>query len=206
VRFGVFQRPGKLTAAFWDAAADVLLRTPRSRVLVHYLSADLHDRCSRSSRNVLAQLARRGVAGERIDLCGALPMKERLELLSQVDIALDTFPYNGQTTTCECLWMGVPVITLYGHSHVGRVGGGLLRRIGLGSFVAESPRDYVDIAAGLAQDRIRRDELRSSLRAHLLSSTLMKPGVVTADAEAAYRALWHRWCSSNKGNRRLVKS
>ena len=140
------------------------------------------------------QLARRGVAGERVDLCGALPMKERLELLSQVDIALDTFPYNGQTTTCECLWMGVPVITMYGNSHVGRVGGGLLRRIRLAAFVAESGCDYVDIAARLAQDRIRRDELRSSLRAHLLSSTLMKPGVVTADVEAAYRALWHRWC------------
>ena len=199
MRFGVFQRPGKLTAAFWDAAADVLLRTPRSRLLVHYLSADLHDRHSRSSRNVIAQLVRRGVAAERIDLCGALPMNERLELLSQVDIALDTFPYNGQTTTCECLWMGVPVITMYGHSHVGRVGGGLLRRIGLGSFVAESPRDYVDIAAGLSQDRIRREELRSSLRAHLLTSTLMRPGVVTADVEAAYRALWRRWCSKRQG-------
>lgn len=198
IQFGVFQRPGKLTQAFWDVAAEAMKRLPGSRLLVQYASADLHDRRSPSSRNVLAQMGRRGIAEERITLCGDLPKRQWLELLSGINVALDTFPYNGQTTTCECLWMGVPVITLYGRSHVGRVGGGMLRRIGLDSFVAENLREYLDIAVEVSGDHHRLDELRASMRSRLTSSTLMKPGVVTAEVESAYRALWLRWCQKYK--------
>jgi len=81
-----------------------------------------------------------------------------------VDIALDPFPFNGTTTTCEALWMGVPVITLRGHRHAGRVGASLLTQIGLTDLIAHSIEEYVEIAVALAGNSGRLDDLRHALR------------------------------------------
>ena len=92
-----------------------------------------------------------GVAAKRIDLLSWEPAtKGHLNTYNRIDIGLDTFPYNGTTTTCEALWMGVPVITLAGESHASRVGASLLSNIGLPDLIADTQDRYVDIAVGLA--------------------------------------------------------
>src|SRR5208282_4159051 len=96
-----------------------------------------------------------------------------LALYNRVDIALDPFPYHGTTTTCEALWMGVPVITLAGQSHVSRVGVSLLSNVGLPELIAQTPEQYVSIARELAADLPGLGRLRRELRAMMRASILM---------------------------------
>jgi predicted O-linked N-acetylglucosamine transferase (SPINDLY family) len=117
-----------------------------------------------------------------------------LELYGRVDIALDSFPYNGTTTTCEALWMGVPVVTLRGDRHAGRVGASLLTQVGLMDWIAGSPEEYLEIAASLAQDPAKLKDMRQTLRPRLLSSPLCDARVFACKLEAAYRDMWKRWC------------
>ena len=119
---------------------------------------------------------------------------EHLALYNQVDIALDTFPYNGSTTTCEALWMGVPVITLEGSTHVSRVGLSVLSRLGLEALIAESPEQYIDLAVSLAGDVRRLAELRATLRERMAAASLTNGPGFTRTLEAAYRDMWRRWC------------
>ena len=109
----------------------------------------------------------------------------------EVDIALDTFPYNGTTTTCEALWMGVPVITLAGDAHMSRVGASILRAVGLANLVAESDTQYAQIALALAQDRSRRVALRAGMRDRLRASPLLDHAGFTRQLEQHY---WQAWC------------
>jgi predicted O-linked N-acetylglucosamine transferase (SPINDLY family) len=119
---------------------------------------------------------------------------DHLAAYRRVDIALDTHPYNGTTTTCEALYMGVPVVTLAGRHHASRVGASLLHAVGLPGLVADSPDEYVRIAAGLAADAARRAELRASLRAMLLGSPLCDaPGFARKFGEAL-RGVWRERC------------
>jgi hypothetical protein len=98
---------------------------------------------------------------------------EHLCLYQQADLALDTFPYNGTTTTCEALWMGVPVISLAGQTHVGRVGVSLLSRVGLEGLLARTTNDYVELAVSMAADRDSLAFLRAGLRQRLRDSSLL---------------------------------
>ena len=109
---------------------------------------------------------------------------------NRIDIGLDPFPYNGTTTTCDALWMGVPVITLAGRSHVGRVGVSQLTNIGLPELIGRNEDDYVDIAVALANDLPRLAALRSGLRERLRASPLMDAQRLTRNLEAAYREMW----------------
>jgi protein O-GlcNAc transferase len=111
-----------------------------------------------------------------------------------VDIALDPFPYNGTTTTCEALWMGVPVITLRGHRHAGRVGASLLTQVGLEDLIADSTEHYVEIAVALAGNPGRLDELHRVLRPRVATSPLCDEGAFAAKMEAAFRTMWQHWC------------
>jgi predicted O-linked N-acetylglucosamine transferase (SPINDLY family) len=120
-------------------------------------------------------------------------MANHLALYARVDVALDTFPYNGTTTTCEALWMGVPVVTLAGETHVERVGASLLTRVGLPDLVAESAEAYVATAVALADDASRRRALRATLRERLRRSPLMDPLLLTRSIEQAYRAMVDYW-------------
>jgi predicted O-linked N-acetylglucosamine transferase (SPINDLY family) len=113
-----------------------------------------------------------------------------------MDIALDTFPYNGTTTTCEALWMGVPVVALAGDSHAGRVGVSILTQMGLTDFIAGTPGDYVQIAVDLANDPVRRSELRRTLRPLMAASPLCDAKAFARDVEDAYRKVWRKWCKS----------
>jgi predicted O-linked N-acetylglucosamine transferase (SPINDLY family) len=121
---------------------------------------------------------------------------EYLNLYRQLDIGLDPLPYNGITTTCDALWMGVPVVSLLGHTPAGRAGLGLLRTVGLPELVAATENNFVQIATELAVNRPRLIELRSTLRQRMQGSPLMDGLRFARNVEAAYRTMWRRWCAS----------
>jgi protein O-GlcNAc transferase len=107
------------------------------------------------------------------DLLGATTgMTDHLALYRRMHVALDPTPYNGTTTTCEALWMGVPVITLAGDRHAARVGASLLHAVGLDDLVAKDEAEFAAIAAGLAADHARRMAWRGGLRSQLMQSPL----------------------------------
>jgi predicted O-linked N-acetylglucosamine transferase (SPINDLY family) len=133
------------------------------------------------------RFAAAGVPADRLTILPPVMEKAgHLAAYAEVDIALDPFPYNGTTTTCEALWMGVPVVTLAGQVHAGRVGASLLTRAGLPDLIAGSEDEYVAIARGLAMDTPRLGSLRSSLRT-AVSATLRDAAPVVKALEQAYR-------------------
>ena len=114
-----------------------------------------------------------------------------------MDIALDTFPYNGTTTICEALWMGVPVITMMGARPAGRVGASLMHQIGMPELIAGSVEEFVSIASSLCADTQRLDALRSSMRDRFNTSSLRDEAGFAEAMEAAYRTAWRRWCAGS---------
>jgi protein O-GlcNAc transferase len=146
-------------------------------------------------RRVLDRLAEDGVGPERVVFCGRRPRREYLETYQSIDIALDTVPYNGHTTSLDAFWMGVPVVTLIGPTVVGRAGLSQAMNLGLPELVARTPSEFVAAARRLALDRTRAAELRRSLRERMRASPLMNGRAFAAGVEAAYREMWRRWCA-----------
>ena len=125
-----------------------------------------------------------------------MPSEQYFELHSQIDIALDPFPYGGGTTTCDALWMGVPVVSLAGNTAVGRGGLSILSNVDLPDLVARSEEGYVRLATELANDIPRLSHLRSTLRQRMEQSPLMDGRRFARNMEAAFRAIWREWCGS----------
>ena len=147
VTFGSFNFASKLSDRCLDAWARVLAAVPGARLMLK--GGFVADEGTRA--RVLSRLAAGGIGAERVDLLGwTASHAEHLALYGNLDIALDPFPYNGATTTCEALWMGAPVVTLAGGAHAGRVGASLLTRVGLEALIADDVEAYVAIAVGLA--------------------------------------------------------
>jgi protein O-GlcNAc transferase len=193
VTFGSFNNPTKLSGATLDAWAQILSRLPTARLLLK--GKPFADAATRALH--LDRLAGRGVAADRVEIVGWLPdSKAHLALYERVDIALDPFPYNGTTTTCEALWMGVPVVTLRGDRHAGRVGASLLTQIGVTDLIADSVEAYVSTAVALAADPTRLADLRRSLRPRMAASSLCDGAGFARKVEDAYRTMWARWCGS----------
>jgi len=186
--FASFNNPAKLTPGILALWAGLLTRVPGSRLLLKgrafadpAIAGALRDR-----------FVARGIERQRI-LCEgwAGSTADHLARYHGADIALDTFPYNGTTTTCEALWMGVPVISRAGRSHAARVGLSLLTAVGLSDLVATSDEAYLDLAAALAGDPARLADLRLSLRDRMRASPLCDgPRFAGAFAEAL-RRLYH---------------
>jgi len=120
-----------------------------------------------------------------------------LGLYNQIDIGLDPFPYNGTTTTCEAMWMGVPVVTLRGDRHAGRVGASIMHQADLEELVAATTEEYVQLARSLANDSDLLKEMRSGLREQMQQSKLMEKRLFTQTLESAYRRLWKKWREGN---------
>ena len=197
--FGSFNNLSKITSRTIAVWADVLKAVDGARLIVK--SRGLVDEAVR--RDLLAAFARRGVDAERIDLYGAIAdRRAHLDLYNSIDIALDSFPYNGATTTCEALWMGVPVITLAGERHAGRVGNSILGRVGLADLVAADARAYVTLATELAGDRERLADLRRGLRERVSSSPLADARGFTRALEEAYRTMWRDWVAAARDETR----
>jgi protein O-GlcNAc transferase len=190
--FGSFNNPAKLSGATLDVWARLLARLPTARLLLK--GKPFAEAATRAI--YLERLAERGVAADRIELVGWLPEREHLALYDRVDVALDPFPYNGTTTTCEALWMGVPVVTLRGDRHAARVGASLLTQVGLSDLIADSMEAYTEIAVASAGDVARLVDLRQSLRPRMAASPLCDAPAFARRVEAAYRAMWQRWCDT----------
>jgi protein O-GlcNAc transferase len=150
----------------------------------------------RTRERVSAFFGARGIAPDRVELAGFLPWWEYLSLYQRIDIALDPFPCNGMTTTCDALWMGAPVLTLPGQTPVSRAGLSLLSSIGLAELAASSEGDYVRLAVELAGDLQRLADLRATLRSRMRASPLMDAPRFARNIEAAYRSMWERWLST----------
>ena len=181
-----FCKINKVTLQRW---AGVLEAAPNSRLL---LLAPLGDHRQR----VLDELNGYGVDPSRVEFVAGRPRSAYLELYQRLDIALDPFPYNGITTTCDALWMGVPVVSWPGTTAASRAGLSLLTTTGLPELVGHSREQFVRIAAELAGDLDRLAKLRSSLRQRFADSPLMDAGRFARNVEAAYRQMWRRWCAS----------
>jgi predicted O-linked N-acetylglucosamine transferase (SPINDLY family) len=183
VTFGCFNNLPKVSPEMVALWAVLLRRLPGARLILknYGLAAE------RARRELREQFLGHGIAGDRIDLrTPDTTLVEHFSKYGEVDIGLDVFPYNGTTTTCEAMWMGVPVVTLAGATHVSRVGASLLTNVGLPELVAETPEQYLDIAQRLAIDVERRRALRTGMRARLLTSRLLDASGFVRDLEAAY--------------------
>ena len=193
VTFGSFSNLGKLGPDVIELWGRILAAVPGSRLLVKALSLADPETKAFTEQRLLAH----GVAPGRFDCApGTSGLAEHLAAYHRVDIALDPFPYNGTTTTCEALWMGVPVVTLAGTRHAGRVGASLLARLGMEDMIADSPETYMDKAVALARDPARLAALRAGMRDRIAASPLMDAGRFTRDLEQAYRWAWRRWCEN----------
>ncbi|MGD0389573.1 MAG: tetratricopeptide repeat protein, partial [Tepidisphaeraceae bacterium] len=172
--------------------AQVLKTIPRSRFMML---------CPEGSHRqaLLDLLQREGISPDRIELVAGRPRLQYLEFYHRIDVGLDTFPYNGHTTSLDSFWMGVPVVTLVGQTVVGRAGLSQLTNLGLPELIAQTPEQYVQIAAALAGDLTRLAELRRTLRARMQASPLMDAPRFARNIEAAYRQMWRNWCATEEG-------
>jgi protein O-GlcNAc transferase len=168
VVFGSFNNAAKLSQATLDAWAEILQRMPDADLLLKAKALENADAGAR----LRAFFAERGVAPERLRLLPPTPDRaDHLELYGKINIALDPLGYNGTTTTCEALWMGVPVVALRGKRHSACVSASLLHHAGLGELIAETPDEYVAKAVALANDPARLQGYRS-MRPRLAQSPL----------------------------------
>jgi predicted O-linked N-acetylglucosamine transferase (SPINDLY family) len=188
ITFGCQNSPRKLHAGVLALWARVLREVPGSRLFLHLPEY--------AREAVLQMLASEGIQAERVEFGGRVSRREYLERYQRIDIALDTFPYAGGTTSLDALWMGVPVITLSGARPVQRAGVSLAMNLGLPELIATSEPDFVDKAAELARDLGRLSRLRSELRTRLVASPVGDTARFARDLEAAYRGAWRRYCSS----------
>ncbi len=176
------------TLALW---AQLLRRIPNSRLILHTTPG---THCERV-RSVL------GVGEERLAFVGRAPMSDYFARYHGIDIALDPFPCAGGTTTCDALWMGVPVITLPAATAVSRSGASILSNIGRSEWIAHSAEDYLRIARELCGDLQTLAEVRRSLRERMKGSVLMDASRFARDVEYAYRGMWRTWCEEAKNTR-----
>ena len=140
---------------------------------------------------VYTEFSKHGVARDRLVFLSQNDSKmEHMSQYNRIDIGLDSFPYNGTTTTCDALWMGVPVVVLAGNTHVSRVGVSQMQNLGLPQLIARDANDYVQIATTLAGDLEKLAALRGSLRARMSESPLTNVARFTRNVEAAYEVMW----------------
>ena len=184
VVFCSFNNIAKLGAGMVRVWSRILEAVPGSRLVLKSAALNFAE----TGERVLEAFEQFGVAEGRVEVRGWIARREQhLQMYEGVDIALDTWPYNGTTTTCEALWMGVPVVTRAGSVHMSRVGASLLHAAGLDELVARDAQHYVDIAVALANDEAHRRELRAGLRARLAVSPLLDHAGFTRRLEQVYR-------------------
>jgi len=150
------------------------------------------------------RFAQYGVSPGRVHIKGAMAHFEHLRLLSQVDIALDTFPFNGCVTTLEGLWMGVPILSLNGTTYVAQVGRNIMTQLGLETFIAQQPDEFVAKARSFAAQAQALASIRHSLRGLMLDSQLCRPERMAQALESGYRQMWRHWCATRTAQRGLA--
>jgi protein O-GlcNAc transferase len=185
ITFGCLGSPRKVHPGVVSLWARVLGAVPGSRLL---LVAEEHARAS-----VHRAFASAGIEADRVELTGRVRRRDYLEHYNRIDIALDTFPFAGGTTSLDGIWMGVPVVTLNGGTALHRAGVSIAMNLGLPELVAGSPDEYVSAATKLAGDLERLSLLRAQLRSRLEASPLGDAPRFARHLEATYRTVWaHR--------------
>jgi predicted O-linked N-acetylglucosamine transferase (SPINDLY family) len=192
VTFGSFNNIAKINSKVIAVWARLLRGVPGSRLVIK--NPSLSEQVTRERYRAL--FAAEGIAGERLDLLGMVPDdRAHLAAYERIDIALDTFPYNGATTTCEALWMGVPVVTLRGGRHSARVGASLLTAAGFPEWIADSVDEYVQIASTLASDSAALVQRHAQLRNRVAQSRLCAGESYARDIEAALDEMYRERAS-----------
>ena len=198
ITFGCLNNFSKVNPSVWNAWCRILTLVPNSRLIVHAGSDEaLHQVSERTAKLLIAS----GIDPGRVELLGRQTVAAYLATYQRIDIALDPFPYTGGATTCDALYMGVPVITLAGKTSVSRGGYSLLSNVGLGELVAHSTDQYVQLAIDLAFDIPRLKKIHENLRPQMQASALMDEPRFIGDLEAAYRIMWERWCGKHVTDR-----
>jgi protein O-GlcNAc transferase len=193
IRFLSANNVAKLSDATIATWARILGAVPDARLILTGIPEG-------AARRLLHERFRvRGVAPARVEIRGKLPKEDFRALLADTDIALDPYPYNGTTTSCDALWSGLSLVTLAGRASAARSGVALLHMIGLDSLVAEDEDAYVDLATSLARDFDRIESLRAGLRERIAGSALCDEAGLVRDLETTYRAMWHGWCAAQGG-------
>jgi predicted O-linked N-acetylglucosamine transferase (SPINDLY family) len=144
------------------------------------------------------EFTNRGIAAERLDLRSDVGPVGHLGVYKQIDVNLDAFPFTGGVTTCESLWMGVPVLSLRGNRPAGRNSSAILTRVGLSNWAVDSPDQFVEKAVKLQEALEDLASLRSQLRQKMQES-LCDAARFTKGLEEAYRSMWQRWCAKHAG-------
>lgn len=188
ITFGCLNNPCKLTdrtLAMWSA---VLRKVPDASLL-------LMAPAGNADRSLNERIARQGIDPKRVGFTPFQPRADYLRTYHQIDLGLDTFPYNGHTTSLDSLWMGVPVVTRVGETAVGRGGLSQLHNLQLTELAAHSDEAFVRVAVELANDRPRLAALRAGLRSRMEQSPLMDGARFAAHVETIYRQAWQTWCA-----------
>lgn len=193
IRFGSFNNPAKIsgpTVALWSR---LLQACTGSRLVLKGRGLETPSVQARFG----ARFAAYGLDPSRIEMLGGnASQTEHLAAYGGIDIALDPLPYNGATTTCDALWMDVPVVTLRGDRHAARVGASLLDAAGLPELVAGSEEEYIRIAAALTTNPARLAAYHAELRARVRGSALCDAGAFAARFGGSLREMWRAWCAS----------
>ena len=194
ITFGCFNSSAKINSRILDTWCNLLTDVPNSRLLLKSKQLD----SKYWQKSFFEAFKCRGIHSDRIEYRGhTSTLNEHLSTYSHVDIALDTYPYNGTTTSCEALWMGVPVVALAGDRHASRVSLSLLHQIGMDELIASTPDNYWQLAASLARDTDRLAKYRSTLRIRMSESPLTDAEGFARDIETAYRFMWRTWCEGH---------
>ncbi len=189
VTFGSFNNLTKMGSQVIKVWAKILLAVPDSHLLLK--SKELTDSSTRS--RCLKLFKQEGVSEDRLELHSWMPEKDgHLRLYDHVDMGLDPFPYNGTTTTCEALWMGVPVITMCGDRHSSRVGASILTHVGLEKFIATDIDGYINMAIEYANNIDSIKSIRTELRHNMQNSDLCNANVFTRNVEQAYQNMYSK--------------
>lgn len=190
VTFGCLNNFCKINEPVLALWAQVLRRVKDSRLVIL---------CPPGSQRqgTLKVLARHGVEATRVEFVEPLPRQGYLELYHRLDLVLDTFPYNGHTTSLDALWMGVPVVSLAGESPVSRAGLSQLSNLGLQQFAAQTEEEFVNVATGWAGDQLQLAHLRATLRGRMEASALMDAPRFARQIEDACRQMWRDWCAGH---------
>src|SRR6185503_620446 len=185
--FGCLNNFAKVTDVTLDLWMRLLRRVPEAGLLIYARSEVHRDRVRRALRAA-------GMEASRATFVGHQSLADYLATYRLIDVALDPQPYGGGTTSCDALWMGVPVVSLAGRTAVARAGSTLLSNVGLEHLVARSEEQYVEIAAALIRDAAGLAALRRELRERIESSPVMDAPRFARDFEAALRTAWRGWC------------
>jgi predicted O-linked N-acetylglucosamine transferase (SPINDLY family) len=187
--FGSFNQFRKISDSCLQLWCEILRQLPESELLV------LDVKNSELQTSFLNRIAHHGIDPARITMRQREAILEYFATIGNVDVALDTFPYNGATTTLDTLWMGVPVVGMRGDRNISRGTYSILSALGLAELIAKSLREFVDLNVRLARDAEWRARLRGTLRERLLASPLMDAAGFTRNLESCYRRMWRTWCA-----------